>query len=83
MGGLGEERVTVRLRFRSLIRNYRIEYFTESVLASSMTMDPKPTSLERTGWIKGPWPHEDVVYGVFRVNHILCRFEAIEKCKNA
>ena len=56
MGGLGGERVTVRLRFRSFIRRYRIEYFTESVLASPRIMDPGSALLKRTGWTKEPWP---------------------------
>ena len=43
----------VRLRIRSLIRMYRIDYFTESVLASSRTKDPEPISLNRTGPPRG------------------------------
>ena len=53
-GGVGRGSETVRLRFRSLIRRYRIEYFTESVLAPSRTMDPEPTFLKRTDWAKEP-----------------------------
>ena len=67
------------LRLKSLIRRYRIKYFTESVLASSSTIDPEQASLKRTGWTKASG---DVVYGVIRVNHILCHFGAIEECKN-
>ena len=62
--------MTARLRFRSLIKRQSIEYFTESALAPSRTMDPEPTSLKRTDRTKEPWPHEDVVYGVFRVTRI-------------
>ena len=83
MGGLGGERVTVMLRFRSFIRRYRIKYFTEFCISipenhgSGVSLAQK-NRLDRRAM--APW---DVVYGVFRVKHILCRFGAIEECKNA